>query len=332
MSEFTRPTHNTVVKEHLITSMQETRERILDELNAGPRSGPELASALDISRAAVWKHMEALRDAGFSIESSEAGYEITAVPEFGAHAIEFGLSAPYRIQYHESVESTNATARELARAGRRDIVVVADEQTGGRGRLDREWRSPSGGIWASILFEPDIPVAHSPVFTLAAAVATARAARSVGVDATIKWPNDVLVGEQKLAGILSEMEGEADRLSWLVIGIGLNANLDSADLPEHATSIQSEVGSCDRALLTRTLLEEFHALRTDPDKILPAWRELSATLSTAVCVETPSETVRGTAVDIAYPGQLVIETQDGTEVVSTGDCEHLRPDSESEKK
>ncbi len=321
----TNGTRNIVVGVSSRAGMQETRERILDLLAIGPQSGPALAETLDISRAAVWKHIEALREEGFSITSSDTGYEITAVPEFGAAAIEFGLNLPYTIQYQQSVESTNATARKLAREGKRDIVVVADEQTGGRGRLDREWNSPSGGIWCSLLFEPDVPVAHAPVFTLAAAVATARAVRSVGVEATIKWPNDVLVGDNKLAGILSEMEGEADRLSWLVIGIGLNANIDATALPDHATSIAEQVGNCNRGTLTRTLLQEFHALRTDTETILPAWRELSATLGTAVRVETKTRTVRGTAVDIRYPGQLVVETDAGTEVISTGDCEHLRP-------
>ncbi len=306
--------------------MQPTRERILTELAAGPQTGPELAESLDISRAAIWKHIESLREDGFGIESSDSGYEITAVPEFGAAAIEYELSAPYTVQYHDSLESTNATARELARTGQRNVVVVADEQTGGRGRLDREWQSPSGGLWCSLVFEPAIPVAHAPVFTLAAAVATARTVRSEGVPANIKWPNDVLVDNKKIAGILSEMEGEADRLSWLVIGIGLNANIESTALPDHATSIQAEVGRCNRAELTRTLLAEFHTLRSDPDIILPAWKELSATLGTAVRVETPNKTVRGTAVDILYPGQLVVETADGEEVISTGDCEHLRPE------
>ncbi len=305
--------------------MQKTRERILTQLATGSLSGPELAETLDISRAAVWKHIEALREEGFSIASTEAGYEITAIPEFGAAAIEFGLDLPYTIQYHESVESTNATARERAREGKRDIVVVADEQTGGRGRLDREWSSPAGGIWCSLLFEPDIPLAQAPVFTLAAAVATARAARSIGVDATIKWPNDVLVGDNKLAGILSEMEGEADRLSWLILGIGINANISATELPDRATSIAEEAGSCNRAEFTRKLLQEFHALRTDTETILPAWRDLSSTLGRSVRVETPNRTVRGTAVDVRYPGQLVVETDTGREIISTGDCEHLRP-------
>jgi BirA family biotin operon repressor/biotin-[acetyl-CoA-carboxylase] ligase len=170
------------------------------------------------------------------------------------------------------------------------------------------------------------------MFTLAAAVATTRAAREAGVDASIKWPNDVLVetdaGEEKLAGILTEMEGEADRISWLVVGIGVNANVDHAQLPADAdaTSIQTQVGSVDRRLFTQRLLEAFDDLRTDIDGVLPAWRELASTPGRRVRVDTADGAVVGEAIDVTEPGALVIETDDGRVTVSAGDCEHLRPE------
>ena len=308
--------------------MQETRAAVLEALVDGPITGPTLAERLGVSRAAVWKHVQALREAGFAIDSGDGGYELTAIPEFGGPAVEYGLDAPFEIEFHDAIESTNARARDLAAEGRSDVVVLADEQTGGRGRLDRAWTSPSGGIWLSILFRPEVPPATVPLFTLAAAVATARAARAAGVDATIKWPNDVLVDGDKLAGILTEMEGEADRVSWVVVGVGVNANVDPAVLSrEDATSLRSELGaSVDRRAFTQRLLESVDALRTDRDDILPAWRDLSATLGREVRVETPGGTVHGTAVDVRHPGALLVETADGTEVVTAGDCEHLRSD------
>ena len=308
--------------------MQETRAAVLEALVDGPITGPTLAERLGVSRAAVWKHVEALREAGFAIDSGDGGYELTAIPEFGGPAVEYGLDAPFEIEFHDAIESTNARARDLAAEGRSDVVVLADEQTGGRGRLDRAWTSPSGGIWLSILFRPEVPPATVPLFTLAAAVATARAARAAGVDATIKWPNDVLVDGDKLAGILTEMEGEADRVSWVVVGVGVNANVDPVVLSrEDATSLRSELGaSVDRRAFTQRLLESVDALRTDRDAILPAWRDLSATLGREVRVETPGGTVHGTAVDVRHPGALLVETADGTEVVTAGDCEHLRSD------
>jgi len=306
-------------------AMQDTRHRILEALSEGPVTGPALADRLDVSRSAVWKHVEALREAGFGIEGADDGYELTAVPEFGGDAVAFGLGAPFEVEYHDSIGSTNDRARELAGEGAADAVVLADEQTGGRGRLDREWRAPGGGIWLSVLVRPAVPPAEAPVFTLAAAVACTRAAREAGVEAEIKWPNDVLVGGRKLVGILTEMEGEADRVSWVVVGIGVNANVDPGDLVESATSLRAETGDVNRRVFTQRLLEEFHGLRTDLESVIPAWREHAATLGQRVRVETPAGGVVGEAVDVEFPGTLVLETDEGEKRVSAGDCEHLRP-------
>ena len=306
--------------------MQETRRGVLSALADGPMSGPELADDLGVSRAAIWKHVEALREAGFEIDSGDEGYRLVSVPEFGAEAVEFCLEAPFSVEYHDSIASTNDRARELADAGATDVVVLADEQTGGRGRLDRRWASPSGGIWFSVVCRPALPPAHVPIYTLAAAVATAEALRSVGVDAGIKWPNDVLSGEgRKLVGILTEMEGEADRVSWVVVGIGINANVDAGAVPRAATTLRAEVGDVERAALTCDVLDRFDELRADPDSVLPRWRSLSLTLGRRVRVETPVETIVGEAVAVEHPGTLVVQTDTGERRVSAGDCEHLRP-------
>ncbi|WP_423751660.1 biotin--[acetyl-CoA-carboxylase] ligase [Salinirarus marinus] len=307
--------------------MNDTRRAVLDALAEGPVSGPELADRLGVSRAAVWKHVDALRDAGFDVESTDAGYVVAEVPDYGAAAVEFGLDAPYRVEHHDSVASTNDRARDLAADGASDVVVVADEQTGGRGRLKRAWSSPSGGVWASLVLRPDRPPAHVPVFTLAAAVAVARACREAGAPAVIKWPNDVLVdgSERKLAGVLTEMEGEADRVSWLVVGAGVNANVDADALPPGATSVREEAGDVDRRRFLQRTLETFHELWEDPDRILPAWRELSVTLDRRVRVETATEVLEGEAVDVTFPGALVVRTADGRRTIHAGECEHLRP-------
>ena len=347
--------------------MTDTRRALLDALADGAVAGPELADRLGVSRAAVWKQVEALREAGLEIESTDAGYRVTDVPEFGGAAVEFGLGAPFEIEYHDSIGSTNERAQALAEAGRTDVAVVADEQTAGRGRLDRGWTGPPGGIYCSLLIRSDVPPAHAPAYTLAAAVAVTRAAREAGVDARIKWPNDVLVSEtnenqsggtsddvlvsptnesqsdvpsddvlvgesgerggEKLCGILTEMEGEADRVAWLIVGIGINANVDSDLLPAGATSLQEERGGpIDRGVFTQRVLETFHGLRNDPDSILDAWREHAATLGQRVRVDTPGGEIVGEAVDIEFPGALIVETDDGERRrVTAGDCEHLRP-------
>jgi BirA family biotin operon repressor/biotin-[acetyl-CoA-carboxylase] ligase len=327
--------------------MNETRRELLAAFAEGPATGPALAERLGVSRAAVWKQVEALRDDGFAIESTDDGYAITAVPDYGAAAIEYELDAPYTVEYHDSIGSTNDRARELAADGDRDVVVVADEQTGGRGRLERSWDSPSGGIWASTVLDPSLPAAHVPLVTLAAGVAVVDACRAVGVDATLKWPNDVLVGDEadsergdadatadaadserggrKLSGILTEMEGEADRVSWLLVGIGLNANIDGDALPAGATSLQEQVGPVDRRAVLQTILESLSTLVADPDTIIEQWRAYSSTLGRTVRVDTGQEEIKGEAVDVQFPGALVIDTDRGEQIVHAGDCEHLRP-------
>ncbi|GAA0533120.1 biotin--[acetyl-CoA-carboxylase] ligase [Halorubrum ejinorense] len=318
----------------------DTRRALLDALAAddGPVSGPSLAESLGVSRAAVWKAVEGLREDGFAVESTAGGYVPPADPGYSGPGIAFGLDAPYSVEYHDRIASTNERARDLAGQGATDIAVIADEQTGSRGRLDREWVAPSGGVWLSVLTRPDVPTARAPLFTLAAAVATTDAAREAGVGAHIKWPNDVLVGGgdgesagrggRKLAGILTEMEGEADRVDWLVVGPGVNANIDPDTLPEGATSLSAECGTpVDRRRFAATLLERFAELTGSPeglDRILPAWRERSSTIGRRVRVDTANGSVEGTAVDIAGPGALVVETREGRQRVHAGDCEHLR--------
>lgn len=312
--------------------MNETRRAVLDALADGPIAGPALADDLGISRTAVWKHVEALRDAGFEVESASEGYTLADVPEYGAEAVEFGLDAPLDVEYHDALPSTNDRARELAASGASDVVVLADRQTGGRGRRGRQWSSPSGGVWMSLVLRPDVPPARVPLVTLAAAVAVTDATREAGADAAIKWPNDCIVpregaerGGDKLAGVLTEMEGEASRVSWVVVGVGVNVNVDPETLASDATSVRAEAGDVERRAFVQRVLERFHELRDDPDAVLDAWRDRAATLGQRVRVETVDGDVVGDAVDVTEHGALVVQTADGREVVHAGDCQHLRP-------
>jgi BirA family biotin operon repressor/biotin-[acetyl-CoA-carboxylase] ligase len=345
--------------------MNDTCRAVLAALADGPVSGPDLADHLDVSRASVWKHVEALREAGFEIPGEANGYRLVSVPDYGGPAIEYGLEAPFDVEYHDAVASTNDRGRELAEDGAADVVVVADEQTGGRGRLDRGWSSPPGGVWLSLVLRPDLPPAHVPLLTLAAAVAVTRAAREAGVDAGIKWPNDVLVSEanevvrdgeavsscrkrgafssssseqgsdgvlvrtsgseRKLSGILTEMEGEADRVEWVVVGVGVNVNVDADALPGSGTSVREQVGDVTRRTFVQRLLEAFDDLRGEPDDVLAAWEDHALTLGRAVRVETPAGDVVGEALRVEHPGTLVVRTDEGVRRIHAGDCEHLRP-------
>ena len=310
--------------------MNETRRKVLEALADGPVTGPQLAGELGVSRTAIWKHVEDLREAGFVIESDANGYELVDMTGYTGPAIEYGLEAPYSIEYHETITSTNDRARELATEGAEDVAVLADEQTGSRGRLERAWNAPPGGVWVSIVRRPEVPPARAPLFTLVASVATARAAREAGVDAHIKWPNDVVVpvgdeGEyRKLVGILTEMEAEADRIGWIAVGIGVNADIDADDLPEGATSIREEVGEFDRRVFVQRLLELFSEY-SDLEGVVSDWRELALTLGQRVRVELADEEIVGEAVDVTGTGALVVEADGERRQVTAGDCEHLRP-------
>ncbi|MDZ7688519.1 MAG: biotin--[acetyl-CoA-carboxylase] ligase [Halobacteriales archaeon] len=308
---------------------------VLDALADGNVvSGGEIAERFDVSRNAVWKHVETLRDAGFVVESTGEGYRLAedGVPEYGGLAVEYRLRQDGRadyvgneIEYHDSVVSTNDIAVERAREGvEKGYVVLADEQTGGRGRRERVWESPSGGVWTSVVLRPEFAPRDASLVTLAASVAVARAVEETGVDATIKWPNDVLVDEKKLCGILVEMEADAERISHAVVGVGLNANA-KPDVPDASpTSLAEHVGEVDRAVLTANLLAELEDAYESGDEILDEWRERSSTLGRDVRVEMPNETVEGVAERIDETGALVLSTGDGERVVTAGDCVHLR--------
>ncbi len=236
---------------------------------------------------------------------------------------------PYAVEHHDRLDSTNDRAAALARRGERDVAVVADAQTAGRGRRDREWVGPPGGVYVSVVVAPDLAPAEYPLVTLGAGVAVVQAIdRVTGLDARLKWPNDAVLDGQKVAGVLTERVDDA-----LVVGVGVDANLDPADLPEGATSLRAarkkrangESGGVDRTAFTRVLLSELAGTLADPDAVLPAWREATATLGRRVRVATPDGDVVGEAVAVDSPGTLVVRTDDGDVRVRTGDCEHLRP-------
>lgn len=219
-------------------------------------SGEIIASAIGISRTAVWKHISHLRTLGYGIEGApSSGYAITSGPE---SLVPFELEAACaaagvhryccEVIHFDSVVSTNDIAKRLAADGAAEgTIVVAEQQSGGRGRRGRAWASPRGGIWFSLILRPQVLPASAPLITLAAAVATVRACRQQHLllgpeakDISIKWPNDILLDERKLGGILCEMAAQPDAVDWVVIGIGLNAGVEFSAIPVEL----SEIAAC----------------------------------------------------------------------------------------
>jgi len=241
-------------------------EQILGWLRAAtsPMSGEVLAERLGISRAAVFKHVEALRARGYTIASEHAqGYVLGATPD-RLDAIELGphLTGTWRrIEWHAEIDSTQRRARELGQDGADEgTVVVAEAQTAGRGRLGRTWHSPPGrNLYCSILLRPALVPAMVPQLALAVGLGVAQAIETLGLQPRLKWPNDVLLDGRKAVGILTELEAELERVRLVIVGIGVNVNLGPADLPQYlretATSLKIAAGRpIDRVPFTAALL------------------------------------------------------------------------------
>jgi BirA family biotin operon repressor/biotin-[acetyl-CoA-carboxylase] ligase len=303
------------------------RERdVLAALDRGSVDPSGLGDRLELPAPAVMAHVDTLREHGFEIERGPAGFTLETVPDYG-YGVQASLDAPFVIDYEPMLASTNDRARERAEAGETDVAVLADEQTGGRGRFDRTWASPAGGLYCSVLIRPKLSPDRLGVITLAAAVAAAEAADAADVHAACKWPNDLQGPDGcKLGGILSESATRAGAVEWVVIGLGLNGNAAPEALPPEATSLHAIHGErVDRRSVTQAYLETFDRWRRNPEGVVDAWRDRAATLGQEVWVRTGEEEVIGEAQDIDPRGRLVIETEEGLERVSAGECGHLRP-------
>jgi BirA family biotin operon repressor/biotin-[acetyl-CoA-carboxylase] ligase len=255
--------------------------RILDSLRRATGhtcSGQTLSGELGVSRAQIWKHVETLRSRGYEINAEAGdGYRLDRVPDrLYPEEIHDGLATHWlarRIHYFESVDSTNRVAIDLARDGaEHGTAVVAEAQTAGRGRLGRSFHSPAHqNLYTSLILRPDLTIAEAPTWILAAAVAVADAiAETLDDDAAveIKWPNDVLLAGLKTSGILMELGAEATRVETLVLGIGVNLNVDRATFPEEfrhlATSLESHSGHViDRIAFTQRLYTHLESVLDD---------------------------------------------------------------------
>jgi len=305
-------------------------------------SGEAISDKLGLSRAAVWKHVNALRSQGYRIEAVPArGYRLLEIPdrlgELEVRPLLNTHDVGQALHWYEEVGSTNDVAKELADEGAlHGEVVIAERQSAGRGRRGRSWSSPPRkNLYLSVVLRPDLPPARAPEVTLLAAVAVCQAVRRAGVaSAAIKWPNDVLASGRKLAGVLTEMAAEVERVQWLVVGIGVNVNAAADDFPDElrelATSLLIERGDpVPRALFAAALLtalEEWldrHAAEGFAP-VRAAWREMSDTLGREVRVRVGSADQVGLAEDVDETGALLVRTASGLERVVAGDVEMLR--------
>lgn len=309
--------------------MRDTKGQILELLRTedGTVSGEFLSTALGLSRTAVWKQIRKLQGLGYAIEASAKGYRLDGSPDTPL-PWEF-TGREETIHYFPEVSSTMDIARTLAREGCPPFsVVVADRQTKGRGRLQRSWHSEAGGLYFTVVLRPSLPPLMSPRVSFCAALVLVLTLESLlDVTAAVKWPNDILVKERKLAGMLAEMEAETDRLAYVNVGIGLNVNNDPSGATAAATTLKEVLGRpVSRIRLLQAYLEALEArLPTiEETDVIAEWKAHSVTLGRRVEIVTQRETVAGMAVDLDENGSLILQLADGSRrTVIYGDCFHL---------
>ncbi|MNW25649.1 Bifunctional ligase/repressor BirA [compost metagenome] len=317
--------------------------RLLLDSEGSDISGEDISRQLNISRTAVWKHVNKLRKLGYEIDASpRLGYRLSRRPEWLqqeelAAAIDtrrFGQE----LRVLMTTASTQQVAMELAESGMAEgLTVLAEEQTGGRGRFGRKWFSPPGkGIWMSIILRPQQPLQYTSQLTLLTGVAVCRAIRQcTGVQAEIKWPNDLLVNGRKLCGILLESAVEDQRLRYCIAGIGIDVNMETDDYPEElkklATSLRLESGKViNRTELIAAILSELESLydlyaEQGFTPIASLWEALSASIGRRIRSVIRGETVEGTAMGLDTSGALLLRLDDGQVVpVFSGEIE-LKP-------
>jgi BirA family transcriptional regulator, biotin operon repressor / biotin---[acetyl-CoA-carboxylase] ligase len=304
-------------------------------------SGQEIGFRLGISRAAVWKRILALRNRGYVIEAVPSkGYCLKSAPDLAEDYLLMQIKSDLwkNIIVLDSVESTNNLAMSLVTKGEIApwALLVADHQTRGKGRLGRIWESPAGtNIYMSLIIRPELEPRDTTMLTVLAAVAGAAALqRSCSISVSIKWPNDLVISNKKLGGILTEVRADPDRVALAVIGIGINVNIDKRGLPEIirdiATSVSIETGkNHSRNEIIIQLLREFELWysilkKEGKEPLLGAWRRNSSTLGRKVNVVMQDVSWSGVAEDIDHNGMLILKLRSGErKTISSGDISFL---------
>lgn len=317
------------------------QDKILDFLKRKPEyiSGDQISHRLGITRQALWKHIQALKDSGYDIVAvPHLGYKLVSAPDrLLPEEVSWNLNTGFigrEIRYFESIPSTMDLATDLGSRGFPEgTLVLAEAQTKGRGRLARAWISPKHkGIYLSLILRPKIPPGLSPLLTLLAAVSICEAISVIaGLEARIKWPNDIFIHQKKVGGILTELSAETDEVRFVVVGIGLNVNNDKKALPEGATSLKEQkkegISRIEllREILRRTEDNYLKFQKTGGEFIIDRWRQYSLTLGKRIKVSCNNERVEGHALDIDKDGGLLIRNDAGlVQKVMSGDVVHCR--------
>lgn len=309
-----------------------------------PISGTELSKQLGVSRNAVWKQIENLRSNGYEIEARQnLGYRLISTPEqLDKVALQAKLETRtlgQKILVYEQVESTNDIAKDQAKQDAAEgLVVIAKEQTIGRGRRGRTWFSHTGGLYFSILLRPKLALSDVSQITLLAGITIVEVLREhYGLPAMLKWPNDVLIDGKKVCGILTELSADPESVQYVVVGIGINSNQSTQDWPEEitnlATSIRINTGkNVSHTQLLYQILTAFEAnyncFIVQQYPVIMTAKKYSPLLGQQVQIITQDETYLATAVDLDPSGALIIADQNGKKSTIWAADVSLRMDKE----
>ncbi|SFA74197.1 BirA family transcriptional regulator, biotin operon repressor / biotin-[acetyl-CoA-carboxylase] ligase [Lentibacillus halodurans] len=323
--------------------MESTRYRLIELLESSNHeyvSGQFLSDKLHISRSAIWKHMKELEKDGYIIEGiSRKGYRIVQSPDkVSGNTVHWGLKTNWlgkNIIHKTTAASTQQIAHQAARENaEHGTVIIADEQTEGKGRMERRWHSSKHkGIWMSIILRPSIPPAFAPQLTLLTATVLADViAEQTTADPKIKWPNDLLINDKKAAGILTEMQAEQDQIQYIVAGIGMNVNQTDDDFPDtindKATSIKLETGHDQQIVqLIQQILLYFERsydmfVQNGFPNIKNKWESYGYRMGESIKIRINHNELKATCTGVAEDGALLVQTdREGTQKIYSGEIE-----------
>lgn len=288
-------------------------------------SGEELSKILGVSRAAIWKHMKSLKEEGYNIESvNRKGYRLVEDPKDLltykniSHKLDTCIIGNNIINF-ETIDSTNDYAKVVASKSNEGTVIISEEQTKGKGRIGRQWHSKSKeGIWMSIILKPNMIPQKAPFITLIAGASIAKALNNLGVETMIKWPNDIIINNKKIAGILTELSAEIERINYVVLGIGINVKTMefSQEISDIATSLYKEGYKISRVDIVRNILKEFEDLylqyinQDSKEETLNICRRYSAIIGKDIYLIRGEEKELVRCLDMNQEGNLVVRTKD----------------------
>ncbi len=303
-------------------------------------SGEDLSDVLKISRVAVWKHIKKIQSLGYKIESKQKlGYRLISETEkLLPWEITKDLKTKTvgkRVYYFEEIDSTQNFAEQIALDEKENgTIVIAEKQTAGKGRLDRKWTSPKGGIWFSLIIHPKFDVSTSTLVPIAGAVALAKAIKNtLNIDVSVKWPNDITLNGKKVAGMLVDASFQANNIDYLILGIGINFDIDAKKIEKRLSksanfygvnSLRKKDDSTPPKILLREFLVQFEKIliqlnKGEKAKIVKEWTKKADKIGKKVSINTSDGKISGVAQGIDNDGALKLKTSKGVKKIFVGD-------------